>query len=286
MWSQKNICGQTHPFSGGAGGEASLVCRGGPSSLRSAKIPRLLIHQDLPTSVAFGTGISSSLRPLLLWAEQALLMLPTELIRPFLHPSPSPSSPPVPVSRFLPLTHGRAHKRPEKSCSCEWTWLTQWMRHERVQTLWRGPSGGYRSLGNSSGTQWADSLAAIIRHLVSSLIHKSGTLVRHARRVVGDLHGDLWEICSAEDVNKLSRDQTQSLVRSPAAVLLVSAPPPPTTKREKVGKEMQGLIPDQTSSTCRYLRGGSSAPPSGFIRSRVPGRPPAPAGERFGMGWR
>lgn len=34
-------------------------------------------------------------------------------------------------------------------------------------------------------------LATVICHLVSSLIHKSGTLVRHARRVVGDLRADL-----------------------------------------------------------------------------------------------
>lgn len=59
--------------------------------LRLGKILCLLIHRDLPTSVVFVTGISSSLRPLLLWREQALLMLLTELIRPSIYPSLSPS---------------------------------------------------------------------------------------------------------------------------------------------------------------------------------------------------
>ncbi len=67
-------------------------------SLRSGKILRLLIHRDLPTSVVFVAGISSSLRPVLLWREQALLMLLTELIRPSIYLSLSPS-----LSLVLPV---------------------------------------------------------------------------------------------------------------------------------------------------------------------------------------
>lgn len=60
-------------------------------SLRSRRILSLLIHRDLCTSVVFVTGISSSLRPVLLWREQAFLMLLTELIRPSIYQSLSPS---------------------------------------------------------------------------------------------------------------------------------------------------------------------------------------------------
>lgn len=67
-------------------------------------------------------------------------------------------------------------------------------------------------------------LATVICHLVSSLIHKSGTLVRHARRVVGDLHADLWGGLAARKMSTSCQrsNAASSEVRDSSS--LVSAP--------------------------------------------------------------
>lgn len=55
-------------------------------------------------------------------------------------------------------------------------------------------------------------LATVFCHLVSSLIHKSGTLVQHARRVVGDHQGDLWEIAAQKMSTSCKRSNAASAV--------------------------------------------------------------------------
>lgn len=55
-------------------------------------------------------------------------------------------------------------------------------------------------------------LATVICHLVSSLIHKSGPLVGHARRVVLDRDGDLWEIAAQETSTSCERSNAASSV--------------------------------------------------------------------------
>lgn len=132
-----------------------------PLSLRSGKILRLLIHRDLPTSVVFVTGISSSLRPVPLWREQALLMLLAELIRPPIYLSLSPSLAlilPVPSPAPLALTHSvREHSR-TRGVMFPWLNVIDSV-DETLKTLTHSlwPSSSYRSLGNSFEIQWRDS---------------------------------------------------------------------------------------------------------------------------------
>lgn len=129
-------------------------------SLWSGKILRLLIHRDLPTSVVFVTGISSSLRPVLLWWEQALLMLFTELICPSIYLSLSPSlSLVLPVqplaSSLWHIQYKSAHTR-----RVMFLWLNVIdlvNKALQTQTLSLRLSSSYRSLGNSFEIQWLDS---------------------------------------------------------------------------------------------------------------------------------
>lgn len=111
-------------------------------SLRSGKILRLLIHGDLPTSVVFGTGISSSLRPVLLWWEQDLLIL-FHWAHLSIHLSVYPCLPHFPLSclscLLLPLsdTYSTRVITLGESCSYDWTWLTWWIRHYKLKhTHW------------------------------------------------------------------------------------------------------------------------------------------------------
>lgn len=77
----------------------------------------------------FVSGISSSLRPTLLWREQALLMLPTELIRSSVYISLTSPRRVCPVSCSLSDTSSTRALTLEESCSHDWTWLTLWMKH-------------------------------------------------------------------------------------------------------------------------------------------------------------
>lgn len=130
--------------------------------LRSAEIPCLLIHRDLSTSVVCVTGISSCLRPLLLWREQALLMLLTELIRPSFYLSISPSlSPVLPVLLLAPrlwhIQYKGAHSR-----GVMFSWLNvidSDSVNEALKTVTHslGLRSSNRSLSNSFETQWLDS---------------------------------------------------------------------------------------------------------------------------------
>lgn len=158
--------------------------RTGPLRLRSGKILGLLIHRDLPTSVVFVTGISSSLRPVLLWREQALLMLLTELICPSIYPSPSPFTFPSSClsSLWLPLADTYSTRVLTLGGV-----MSLWLHmidsvNEALQTVARSPrpSSSYTSPGNSFEIQWLDwkvPLAMAISHLVRSLIHKVGHLL-------------------------------------------------------------------------------------------------------------
>lgn len=127
-----------------------------PHSLRSGEILSLLIHRDLSTLVVFVTGISSSLRPVLLWREQALLILLAELIRPSIYPSLSLSlSLVLSVLSLAPLLWHMQHTRGV---------MLPWLNaidsvNKALKTLTHSLrlSSSYTSLDNSFEIQWADS---------------------------------------------------------------------------------------------------------------------------------
>lgn len=130
-------------------------------SLRSAEILCLLIHRDLSTLVMFVTGTSSSLRPALLWWEQSLLMLLTELIRSFILSASISLTLPCcacPVSRSRTLTHKVQEHSHSKSHALmtETDWLLNW-GIKNLPTHSQRLRSGNSSLFNSFEAQWPNS---------------------------------------------------------------------------------------------------------------------------------